>query len=272
MGKRAKKIEEAISELQKFDGPKSEQLQKLYDQWFKCQRCSLKEFRCNEDGQEIEDIVFCSGNPESRIMIVGEAPGEEEMRDLVPFVGRSGKLLNQILAMTSGDAAVKEAFMRYQSGTRSKSHEKDFHDFMFQWRTENLLITNIVACRPPENRQPIPPEIKACYERLLNIIYIVDPILIIASGKTAAEVLTGKKIEVLAKRGEQFDMTIQGRVGKLTYPVVLTLHPSFLLRKADWNVPGGDFSKTLNDFMKAFKTYDFLMEKSYGTPQPVRGL
>jgi DNA polymerase len=273
MARKAKKQqEETTTIIHTFHGSKEEQLQSLYDQWFKCQRCGLKDFRCTDEGQEIEDIVFCSGNPDSGVMIVGEAPGEEEMKELVPFVGRSGKLLNQILAATAADPEVKQEYVKYQKGTRSRNAEREFHDFMFKWREKNVFITNIVSCRPPENRQPIPPEIKACNERLMNLIYIVDPIIIIASGKTAAETLVNKKLEVTMKRGELFDMKMKGKVGELTYPVILTLHPSYLLRKADWNVQGGDYSKTLMDFMKAFRVYDFLMEKNFGIPQPYRGI
>lgn len=273
MGKtKKKKEEEAPIPLHTFEGTKDEQLQKLYDSWFKCERCQLKDFRCDGMGDPIEDIVFCNGNPHSGVMIIGEAPGEEEMNELVPFVGRSGKLLNQLLANTAGDPAVKEEYVKYNKGTRSKAHEKDFHNFMFEWRAKNFFITNIVGCRPPENRTPIPPEIKACSERLLNLIYIVDPILIIASGKTAAEALLNKKIEVTMKRGDLFEMKMKGKVRDATYPVMVTLHPSFLLRKADWNVAGGDYSKTLGDFMMAMKLYDFLMEKNFGTHPPERGI
>ncbi len=270
--KKKNKKEEVIIPIHTFEGTKEEQLQKLYDSWFKCQRCQLKDFRCDGMGTPIEDIVFGDGNPNSGIMIVGEAPGEEEEKDLVPFVGRSGRLLNQILAATSADQSIKELVEWYSKVTHTKANEEKFHTAMFQWRHSNFFITNIVGCRPPENRSPIPPEIKACAERLHNLIYIVDPLVIIASGKTAAEALLNKKIEVTMKRGDLYEMRMKGKQGELNYPVVLTLHPSFLLRKADWNVRGGDYTKTVADFMRALKVYDFLQEKSFGTPMPDRGI
>ncbi|TXH08005.1 MAG: uracil-DNA glycosylase [Spirochaetes bacterium] len=269
--KKAKK-EEVVIPVHVLPGQtKKEKLQQLYEQWFKCQRCQLHECRLDGDGTPIEDIVFCSGNPDARIMIIGEAPGEEEASTLLPFIGKSGRLLNQILASVSADPEVKQEYMKYLKTRHSAVSENKFQDFMMEWREKNFLITNIVGCRPPENRTPIPPEIKACSERLVNIIYTVDPMLIIASGKTAAEALLSKKIEITMKRGELFEMKIPGRFGPVTYPVVLTLHPSYLLRKADWNDERGDYTKTVQDFMNAMKIYDFLMEKNFGTTPPERG-
>ena len=271
-----KKTEDKLAEVKipihSFKGTKKEQLERLYDDWFKCQRCPLKDFRCNDMGEEVEDIVFCSGNPDSGIMIIGEAPGEEEANELLPFVGKSGKLLNQILASVAADEHARAMYRWYSKVAHTKSHEQTFHGDMFEWRDKNFFFTNIVSCRPPENRTPIPDEIAACSERLLNMIYIVDPVLIIATGKVAAEALLRKKIEITQKRGELMEMYLDGKVGKLSYPVMLTLHPSYLLRKADWNVVGGDYGKTVGDFMKAMKVYDFLMEKHFDQPAPVRGI
>lgn len=259
------KPEETPVVIHHFEGTKEERLQKLYDQWYKCDRCQLCQWRVTED------IVFASGNPNAGVMLVGEAPGEDEAEQLIPFVGRSGKLLNQLLSTVAPDQSIKDLGAWYSKVAHGKANETKFHDEMFKWREKNLFVTNIVACRPPENRAPIPPEMLACRERLLNIIYIVDPVVIIASGKTAAEALVGKKIEITVKMGELMDMEIDGRVGPLKYPVLLTLHPSYLARKADWNTPNGDYAKTLGHFMRAMKMYDFLMEQSYGTPPPARG-
>jgi uracil-DNA glycosylase family 4 len=272
MGKTKKQIEETKIPIHNFEGDKETQLQKLYDQWFKCQRCHLGSCRMTEAGQPIDDIVFCSGNPNSGIMIIGEAPGEEEAKEMVPFVGRSGRLLNQILAAVSADDNIRDLYTKYSKSSHNKANVDKFHSEVFKWREKNFFLTNIVSCRPPDNRTPLPPEIKSCHERLLNMIYIVDPLIIIASGKTAAEALVGKKIEITMKRGELFEMNMAGKISNFNYPVILTLHPSFLLRKADWKDSGGDYTKTVSDFMKAMKIHDFLMEKNYGVPVPERGL
>lgn len=272
--KKAKKTkEDIVIPIHTLAGEtKTEKLQSLYDQWFKCKRCQLSEFRCDASGNDIEDIVFGGGNPDSGIMIIGEAPGEEEAESMIPFYGKSGKLLNQMLASVTDDVAFRQEYVKFVKTRHSKANEENFQNSAFAWRDKNFFVTNIVGCRPPENRTPIPPEIKACTERLANLIYTVDPTIIIASGKTAAETLLGKKIEITMKRGELYEMSLPGKFGKVTYPVVLTLHPSFLLRKADWNDERGDYSKTIQDFMNAMRLFDFLREMHQGIPSPERGI
>ncbi len=270
MAKKTK--EEALSFLKEYEGTsKAEKLQRLYDEWFNCQRCELKNFRCTERGDPVEDIVFCSGNPDASIMIIGEAPGEEEASELVPFVGRSGKLLNQILATISDNPEIKELHTWYTKVAHTKGNVEKFHEAMFAWREKELFMTNIVSCRPPENRAPTPPEMDACKPRLQNLIYLVDPVIIISSGSIAASSLIGHKVQVTAKRGELFEAKLKGKVTDVKYPVVVTLHPSYLLRKADWNDGGGDYSKTVGDFAKAFRIADFLNEQHKGVQLPARG-
>lgn len=254
--------EEAPTVILDLPGDSKEaRLQAMYNDWYKCQRCELKEWRCTEAGKPIDDVVFCSGNPNADIMIVGEAPGEEEVNAMVPFVGRSGQLLNQILATVSTDPNIKSLHSWYTKVAHTDANKKKFHEEMFAWRGEKFFFANVVACRPPENRAPTPPEIEACMPRLQNIVYTVDPVLIISSGAIASTSLIGHKIQVTNKRGEVFDMQLKGKVSSLTYPVVVTLHPSYLLRKADWNVNTGEYSKTIGDFSKAMKIAEFLKDQ-----------
>lgn len=242
---------------------KQEQLESLYNDWYKCTKCQLSEFRVNEDdGTIADDIVFGSGNPDADILIVGEAPGKEEDKHGVPFVGDSGKLLNQILAGSSNDPEIKDLALWYSKKAHTKENTAEFHNRMFEWRDKNFFFTNIIGCRPPDNRTPIPPEIKACNPRLTNLIYIMDPKLIVAVGKTAAEALIMHKIEIRKFRGELFDTIIPGRMTDLRYPTLVTLHPSYLLRTADWEDEKGEYAKTLEDFALAFNIVDFLKQKS----------
>jgi DNA polymerase len=224
---------------------KMDKLQKVYERWFKCTRCYLSQSRVTED------VVFGHGNPDARILIVGEAPGADEERDLVPFVGPSGQLMNQILAAVSDDEAVKDLSKWYEKAPRTRENMNRFHEEILRWRYDNFFVTNVVACRPPDNRQPLPPETRACWERLWNIIYIVDPWFIIASGATALVSLVRKKLEITKVRGQVFDMNYEGLVRPVTYPVMATLHPSYLLRKSDFKTPGGAFQKTVEDFRRA---------------------
>lgn len=267
-GKRGKKALDATP-LLNFQGTKMEQLKQLYDQWYGCQRCVLHTFRSGDD-EENKEIVFGEGNPNAKVMIVGEAPGAEEAECGVPFVGAAGKLLNQILATTSSDPGIQELYKWYHGVRHTPENQDHFHSKMLEWRKEEFFITNVVACRPPENRAPTHPEAVACWERLYNTVYIVDPWLIIASGKSAIETLVRKKVEITKKRGELFDTEFKGRVATYRVPVIATLHPSYLLRIADYKNKTGTYVQTLRDFLWAFKYVDGLKQKLLGIQTPPR--
>ncbi len=260
---KTKKAEE-ITPLLNLEGDKNRQLQQLYDRWFGCAKCILNEFR------DSPELVFADGNPYSKIMLIGEAPGEEEDRQGIPFVGPSGQLLNQMLALVSDDTGIRELSAWYDKASRSKENVKKFHDGVYEWRKDEFFITNVVCCKPPENRAPTGPEISACFDRIRNMLYIVDPLVIITVGKTAIESLLKKKVEITQKRGQLYEVEIDGRIGKVKYPVMPILHPSYLLRKADWKVKDGEYAKTVKDLYKAMRLKDELMLHYYGTPIPER--
>jgi DNA polymerase len=203
-------------------------------------------------------------------MLIGEAPGEEEAETGIPFYGNAGKLLNQIIAMTSDDPGIRELYDWYCKVKHTEANTDYFRDKMLEYRKQELFITNAVSCRPPDNRTPTHKETKACWERLYNLIYIVDPLLIITSGKTSLEAVLRRQMEVTKVRGHVFDITVPGRVRDVTYPVVATLHPSYLLRVADWKDKSGNCMKTVQDFLSAFRMVDELRQRYYGTPIPLR--
>ncbi len=149
-----------------------------------CTRCPLHEGRLN--------IVFGEGNPSARLMFVGEAPGADEDREGRPFVGRAGQLLTKMINAMNLD------------------------------RSE-VYISNILKSRPPGNRNPAPPEIQACFPFLERQIAAIQPKVIVALGKIAANALleTGEPIGKL--RGKFHD--------RRGIPVMPTYHPSFLLRE-----------------------------------------
>jgi DNA polymerase len=148
-----------------------------------CKRCKLHSHRRN--------IVFGTGNPEARLVFVGEGPGGDEDIQGKPFVGRAGQLLTKII--NSIDL------------TR-----------------EDVYIANIIKCRPPQNRNPQPDEIKACEPFLLKQLDAIKPKIICALGTFAAQTLleTDEKISSLRGRFITF------RNAKL----IATFHPAFLLR------------------------------------------
>jgi len=263
-GRGRPKIEAPTAPLLTFQGTKMEQLKQLFSQWYACKRCGLSQFRQNEE------ICFASGNPDAAVMFVGEAPGEEEEQSSVPFVGASGKFLNKMLAQTTDNDSIYELHKWISSGRMTRDKEEKFQEQILEWRNDEFFLTNVVACRPPENRQPTGNEAKACWERLWNIIYIVDPMVIVAVGKVALSTLLRKQVEITKIRGQLFDVEYEGRVGKLRYPVIPILHPSYLLRKADWKEKTGDYQKTIQDLLKALRIADTLKNKNFGTPIPNR--
>ena len=150
-----------------------------------CQRCKLAKGR--------QHIVFGTGNPEANLMFVGEAPGAEEDAQGEPFVGAAGQLLTKMIQA-----------MGYQR--------------------QDVYICNVLKCRPAGNRNPEPDEIAACEQFLRKQIAIVQPRMIVALGKFAAQFLCGETTPITRLRGNL-----------RTYheiPVMPTYHPAFLLRDA----------------------------------------
>lgn len=148
-----------------------------------CTRCELSKGRTN--------TVFGVGNPDADWLIVGEAPGAEEDRRGEPFVGRAGKLLDEMLR------AIGQS-------------------------RESVFIANILKCRPPNNRDPRQEESAACRPYLERQIELVQPKIILAVGKIAAQNLLGSDEPVGRMRGRQHDL---GGI-----PLVVTYHPAYLLR------------------------------------------
>jgi len=247
-----------------FSGDKAQQLQELYSQWENCMACPLHQQR--EHG-----IVFADGNPDADVMIIGEAPGEVEDQTGIPFVGDSGRLMNKLIAMTSDDSGIQELWKWFKPMKRaSRQAETHFHEKMFEYRREQFFVTNIVACRPEDNVTPVAAWAKACWERVRNLIYIVDPILIISSGKVALETLTGKKMEITKKHGQIFEVEIRGNIAPIIYPVMATFHPAYLLRVADWNRKEGAWTSTIDEWRSAMTIVDVIRYQHFGTPMPIR--
>ncbi len=150
-----------------------------------CQRCILCETR--------QTIVFGSGNPNSDLVFVGEGPGADEDAQGLPFVGRAGKKLTEII-------------------------EKG----MLLDREKDTYICNIVKCRPPGNRDPEKDEVDACKPFLIKQLKAIRPKVIVALGKPAASTLLGRTVPITKERGTWHEF--EGMKLMLTY------HPAYLLR------------------------------------------
>ena len=169
---------------------KSVLLKKLKEEIENIKNCELKD--------SAKKIVFSDGNNQSKVMIVGEGPGQKEDEMGKPFVGDAGMLLNKMLN------AIKI-------------------------KREKIYITNVVNYRPPNNRKPEPNEITRYSDFLRKHISIIDPKILILMGSTAMESLFGTKIKISKERGTWKNIIINNK----SYLCMITFHPAYLLRQAD---------------------------------------
>ncbi len=149
-----------------------------------CRRCALHETRTN--------VVFGVGNQNAEVMLIGEGPGENEDLTGMPFVGRAGKLLDDMLKIINLD------------------------------RNENIYIANMVKCRPPKNRDPLSTEQEACMEWLYTQISLIKPKIIICLGRIAATAMIKEDFKITKEHGQWFS--------KDGIEYIALYHPAALLR------------------------------------------
>jgi len=164
-----------------------EELVALYKEVSKCQRCALYETRTK--------AVFGAGNADADLMFVGEAPGAEEDRQGLPFVGRAGQLLNELL--------VEIGLAR-----------------------EDVFICNVLKSRPPNNRDPLPGEISACEPWLFEQVRLIEPRVVCTLGNFATKLLTGSPTGITRVRGVPQTHELGGR----TVYMLPLFHPAAALR------------------------------------------
>ncbi len=144
-------------------------------------------------------LVFADGNPRARVMFVGEAPGREEDLEGLPFVGRSGKLLDRMIAAIGLD--------------RSK-----------------VYIANVIPWRPPGNRTPTPQETQICLPFIQRQIELVDPDVLVTLGNPSTQTLLSTREGIMRTRGRWFDYDTGTRVIR----AIATFHPAYLLRSPSY--------------------------------------
>jgi len=193
---------------------KKEELMRIVEKRVsECQNCPLGMLRTN--------AVPGEGNVHSPIMFVGEGPGEEEDNQGKPFVGRAGQLLTKILESVN-------------------------------IRREDVYITNVVKCRPPNNRVPTNMEIQNCSPFLIAQIEIINPRMIIPLGSTAASFFLGKEESITKIRGREFEW----KGGIKIFPM---FHPSYLLRNPS-KEKGSPKDLTWQDIKKVKKYYEEFLQ------------
>ena len=181
-------------------------LEELKKEVAACRKCSL----CNERRQ----TVFGEGNPDAQLVFIGEAPGLQEDIQGRPFVGRAGELLTDII--TKGMKLTRE----------------------------NVYICNVIKCRPPENRSPLEIEIMQCEPHLIRQLNIIQPKIIVALGKYAAQTLLRTTIPITKIRGNWYLYN--------NIKFMPTYHPAYLLRN-----PSGK-KEVWDDIQKVMKEYKTL--------------
>ena len=167
---------------------KAENLERLKKSISVIKNCSLKSSATN--------IVFSDGNPKSKIMLVGEAPGSNEDQEGLPFVGRAGALLDKMLASIN-------------------------------LNRKNVYISNIINYRPPENRRPTDEEVNRYMPFIKKHIEIINPKILVLLGSTAMNALIGNDIVISKARGKWIDKEF----GSCKTSVIITFHPAFLMRQ-----------------------------------------
>jgi uracil-DNA glycosylase len=184
----AEKIEvESGSDFFLEDFQKAESIEELNAKICECQKCSL--------GKTRTKFVFGVGNPNAHGMLIGEAPGADEDKQGEPFVGRAGKLLNDILKAIN-------------------------------LTRDDIYIANILKCRPPGNRDPQPGEMETCIPYLHKQIELINPKIILCLGRVAANGLLEKKLSLSDLRQNVYEFNRK--------KVMATYHPAALLRNPNW--------------------------------------
>ena len=167
---------------------KSDDLENLKRSIHNIKNCDLKNNATN--------MVFSDGNPKSKIMLIGEAPGANEDKEGLPFVGRAGILLDKMLASINLDR-------------------------------KKVYISNIINYRPPDNRRPADEEIKRYLPFITKHIEIINPKILVLLGSTAMNALIGNEVVISKMRGRW----IERKFGNCKTSVIITFHPAFLMRQ-----------------------------------------
>jgi uracil-DNA glycosylase family 4 len=184
-------------------------LDELNQQICNCMKCPLSATRTN--------FVFGVGSPQAKVAVVGEAPGADEDAQGEPFVGRAGQLLNKILEAIN-------------------------------FKREEVFICNILKCRPPNNRDPLPEEVEQCEPYLWKQLELIRPMMILAAGRISGQTLLKTTRGLGELRG-----TVHSYHG---IPMMVTYHPAALLRNPNWKRP------TWEDVQQFRKLYDERLQRA----------
>ena len=187
-----------------FSTPHHHPLEDYYQEIHTCMKCELGKTRTH--------FVFGAGNPNANILFIGEAPGEQEDKTGVPFVGRAGKLLDKVLE---------------EVGISRR----------------DVFIANVLKCRPPQNRDPLPEEIALCENYLHRQIELIQPNVIVALGRIAANTLLRESFALKDMRGTAFNYH--------NTDLLVTYHPAAILRNMGmYDLLKGDLEEIVQKYVR----------------------
>lgn len=254
----------------------------LREEWESCARCKLGVQRQAHGGQ----FVFGEGVRRG-IMFIGEGPGEEEDQEGRPFIGKSGELLRRILDRMK----FNDHYITNLVTCRSCEYRLDENN-------QPMMRNRRGRKGPPEpwlvDTPPKPNEWGTCIDRLYEEIYLVDPVLIVTLGGTAAEALIGKSVTITKSRGQPLEITIPGagydavltdkkkewyhkvrgeivapvRQSEVRYLLLPTLHPAYVLRKIADRGADSPFHQLVEDVRRAIKIYEEYIRVVFQVEQP----
>jgi len=180
-------VQKNIPKRKRLPAQQGPELQEYLLEIQDCQKCALSETRKN--------FVFGYGNPQAKLMFIGEAPGKDEDEQGIPFVGRAGQLLDKMLVVIG-------------------------------LNRDDVFIANMLKCRPPQNRDPLPDEILKCEPYLLRQLELIKPKVLCALGRVAGQNLLKKEDALSLLRESEHSYN--------NIPVIVTYHPAALLRNPRW--------------------------------------
>jgi DNA polymerase len=223
---------------------KMEHLWELYQKWKECDRCPL----AHPTGRHRTNVVFGEGNADAKVVIIGGTPAEAEDLSGRPFSGREGEIIDDLL--------------------KSCNSSRD-----------EVFLLNITGCRSTEDsdstrdRKPDKAEVSACMPRVHEILYTIDPYVVLLLGATALKALTKEKkgIKALAQDQHfpQVSVEVPGKQVPISWPAFATFHPAYLLQ--NWSLDsGGDVHLAWQVWQKAFKVADVYNEQYRGVVPPQR--
>ena len=181
-------------------------------------RNKIKSIKNCELKKSATNLVFSDGNPNAKIMIIGEGPGANEDKEGKPFVGRAGKLLDKMLESIS-------------------------------LNRKNVYISNVVNYRPPQNRKPTDEEIRRYFPFLQKHIEIINPRILLLLGSTALNAIIGNEIVISKARGKW----INKKIGNTETNVIASFHPAFLMRQPDQKKYAWEDLKMIRNKISEFK-------------------